>query len=278
MANYATYMAAMNAARKELGKEWKQVATLEKIDGQWYIQMIQKDQASIEKEVAVIEQLNAIEAEAKAKEEKKAELMANKPVHIPATPFTIPVAAPLAPIPSPALPAFLQTPPPAAPEVPNIEASAMAQGDAAANAALVAPRLGHAICPNCGSDELYTGFANEQGHVVDEDFIEGCHHCDWQVDTRKQPSVPTKVRPRLSIVALPTKLVWTIADEMVKAAAAAGKSSPKRKEVIEECVRRGVAYGTARTQYQHWFKCIADQAVAPLAVIGKDGKITMPGK
>lgn len=52
-------------------------------------------------------------------------------------------------------------------------------------------------------------------------------------------------RPRLSTCEKPTKKVWHIADSMPKAS---------RKEVIEECVRQGIAYGTSRTQYQAWFK------------------------
>lgn len=43
----------------------------------------------------------------------------------------------------------------------------------------------------------------------------------------------------------PTKRVWDIADSMPKAS---------RKEVMAECVRQGIAYGTSRTQYQAWFK------------------------
>lgn len=41
----------------------------------------------------------------------------------------------------------------------------------------------------------------------------------------------------------PCTLVWNIADAMPGA---------KRKEVIEACVKAGVAYYTARTQYQQW--------------------------
>lgn len=52
-------------------------------------------------------------------------------------------------------------------------------------------------------------------------------------------------KPKLSTCEKPTKKVWHIADSMPKAS---------RKEVIEECVRQGIAYGTARTQYQAWFK------------------------
>lgn len=53
------------------------------------------------------------------------------------------------------------------------------------------------------------------------------------------------LKPRLSTAVRPTKLVWDIADSMPKAS---------RKDVMAECVRQGVAYGTARTQYQAWFK------------------------
>jgi len=59
---------------------------------------------------------------------------------------------------------------------------------------------------------------------------------------------------RVSSVIKPTKFVWHVADEMNARAAAAGQPAPTRKEVQDECVRRGVASGTARTQYQAWKK------------------------
>jgi len=65
---------------------------------------------------------------------------------------------------------------------------------------------------------------------------------------------PGKEIVRVSSVEKPTKMVWHIADEMVAAAQAAGKPAPSRKEVQDECVRRGIATGTARTQYQAWKK------------------------
>ena len=52
-------------------------------------------------------------------------------------------------------------------------------------------------------------------------------------------------KPRFSTCEKPTKKVWHIADSMPKAS---------RKDVMAECVRQGIAYGTARTQYQAWFK------------------------
>lgn len=41
----------------------------------------------------------------------------------------------------------------------------------------------------------------------------------------------------------PCLLVWEIAESMPGA---------KRKDVIAACVAKGVAFYTARTQYQHW--------------------------
>lgn len=85
-------------------------------------------------------------------------------------------------------------------------------------------------------------------------------------------------KPRLSSCEKPTKKVWHIADAMVIAAKEAGLPFPKRKDVVEECVRQGIAYGTSRTQFQHWFKCYNDSVAAPIATIGKDGKIVPPTK
>ena len=50
-----------------------------------------------------------------------------------------------------------------------------------------------------------------------------------------------------STIERPTKTVWHIADEMV-----AANPQVRRKDVIAECVRRGIAFYTARTQYQQW--------------------------
>lgn len=299
---HATNMAAMNAARKQFGKNWKDFAKLEKLDGEWYVQVLQPAQSATDDAVqgmvdAANEDLPAPPAEVIVPAEVLAPSVPSAPVEpaheavtIESTPAPAPAIPPalLAPtIPSvtvPSLPPALapvavvpmangepaQVDPAAAADLAAMQAAA----DAQANAALVAGenRMGHTTCPNCGSEELYHGRCNEGGVVVDEEFIEGCHHCNWEVDTRNAVQVP---RPRISTAAKPTKLVWAVADEMVAKAKAAGTAAPKRKDVIDECVRRGIAYGTARTQYQHWFKCIADQAVAPLAVIGADGKVTM---
>ena len=54
-----------------------------------------------------------------------------------------------------------------------------------------------------------------------------------------------------STIERPTKAVWHIADEMVGAS---------RSAVIAECVARGIAFYTARTQYQQWFKVQKEMA------------------
>lgn len=58
------------------------------------------------------------------------------------------------------------------------------------------------------------------------------------------PRKPTYVS-EASTAERPTKHVWAIADSMPGAA---------RKEVIAACREAGIAFGTARTQYQQWYK------------------------
>jgi hypothetical protein len=82
---------------------------------------------------------------------------------------------------------------------------------------------------------------------------------------------------RASTILKPTKMVWVIADDMVAEARLNDRPAPTRKEVQDECVKRGIASGTARTQYQHWFKQQNESAAAPRAQI-VDGKIVPPTK
>ena len=55
----------------------------------------------------------------------------------------------------------------------------------------------------------------------------------------------TKSLPRESVIDNPVKMVWEIADRMW---------GQRRKDIIAECVRMGIAYNTARTQYQAFYK------------------------
>lgn len=60
-----------------------------------------------------------------------------------------------------------------------------------------------------------------------------------------QAEAPTHVvkERNASTVESPVKRVWAIADSMPEA---------KRKDVIAACVAEGIAFFTARTQYQKW--------------------------
>ena len=61
----------------------------------------------------------------------------------------------------------------------------------------------------------------------------------------KKVKKETKSLPRESVIDNPVKMVWEIADSMW---------GQRRKDIIEECVRLGIAYNTARTQYQAFYK------------------------
>jgi hypothetical protein len=67
--------------------------------------------------------------------------------------------------------------------------------------------------------------------------------------TEKKKSNPSPSIPKLhrSTIEGPTKAVWHIAEEMHTA-----NPNVRRTEVTAECVRRGIAFFTARTQYQQW--------------------------
>jgi hypothetical protein len=55
------------------------------------------------------------------------------------------------------------------------------------------------------------------------------------------------IKPAKSTVEHPTKLVWIVADEMRKA-----NPQATRRQIVDECIRRGVAYYTARSQVQRF--------------------------
>ena len=61
----------------------------------------------------------------------------------------------------------------------------------------------------------------------------------------KKVKKSTESLPRESVIDNPVKMVWEIADRMW---------GQRRKDIIAECVRLGIAYNTARTQYQAFYK------------------------
>lgn len=63
------------------------------------------------------------------------------------------------------------------------------------------------------------------------------------------PVITIDGRLRKSTIESPSKRVWEIAEQMK-----AENPNVRRKDVIAACVEQGIAYYTARTQYQLWYK------------------------
>lgn len=93
-------------------------------------------------------------------------------------------------------------------------------------------------CPLCGGDQ-----ANQTWFT--EDVSCECHECGkvWSVETRKEIKQSSIPKLNKSEIKRPCARVWAIADEM---------KGSRRKDVIAACVAAGIAYHTARTQYQQW--------------------------
>lgn len=115
-------------------------------------------------------------------------------------------------------------------------------------------------CPNC-KIHLSNGYQTHEGLL--EDGCKGnktheylCLSCDHEFgpELPVRAPAPTKVATgakqvvsNVSVAAMPTKLVWEIAEQMFKL-----NPETRRKDVIAKCVDSGVAFNTARTQYQLW--------------------------
>jgi hypothetical protein len=112
-------------------------------------------------------------------------------------------------------------------------------------------------CPSCGIDLMNgVGEHNQEvnGKKIEHDQYE---FCCLGCGAEFGPAIPSKkvakaVAPRgpvthESTATRPCKLVWQIADDVFLA-----NPEAKRSEVLAECVKQGVAYFTARTQYQQW--------------------------
>lgn len=112
-------------------------------------------------------------------------------------------------------------------------------------------------CPHCGTHlSNGVGYHGQEvnGKTIKHDAFEWeCLACGEEFG----PAIPTKAEKKAptrkievtneSTAERPCKLVWHIADEMK-----AANPEVKRKDVLAECVKRGVAFYTARTQYQQW--------------------------
>ncbi len=126
--------------------------------------------------------------------------------------------------------------------------------------AFPAPREPH----SCLMDEREGAWAFPMASEGDDEaFTEAQRQADAMADAQQSASALPNGKEwiRVSSVEKPTKFVWHVADRMIAAAAAAGQAAPSRKEVQDECIRLGVASGTARTQYQAWKKANDEAAL-----------------
>ena len=112
-------------------------------------------------------------------------------------------------------------------------------------------------CPHCGillGNGVGKHLDEVNGKVIRHGKFEYvCLACNGEFGPAISPvevEEPAKVATTHEIknestAALPCKSVWAIADEMKGA---------RRKDVIAACVEKGIAYNTARTQYQQWYQ------------------------
>lgn len=106
------------------------------------------------------------------------------------------------------------------------------------------------------SDAIQAFFASRPRPEIDPEFDEAELEAMRQEADEKANAAASeetlkngKIWIRLSSIPGPTKAVWHIADEMI-----AADPQASRQQIQDECVRRGIASGTARTQYQAWKK------------------------
>ena len=45
------------------------------------------------------------------------------------------------------------------------------------------------VCPVCGSNEVFHGFATEEGEIINEETDWGCHHCDFEMHIADFPEL-----------------------------------------------------------------------------------------
>lgn len=114
-------------------------------------------------------------------------------------------------------------------------------------------------CPSCGinlSNGVGVHGDEVNGKIIHHDHYEYvCLACGEEFGPAIKEEAPKadkkpedkKVieKTEKSTTDRPCKQVWHIADSMPGA---------KRKDVLEACVAKGIAYNTARTQYQQWYQ------------------------
>ena len=91
---------------------------------------------------------------------------------------------------------------------------------------------GYTYCPECNI-HLNNGYGSDVNHPEGDIY---CLACDFVLQKGKLVK---------STIDNPVQMVWIIADRMW---------GQRRKDIIAECVKQGIAYNTARTQYQAFYK------------------------
>lgn len=120
-------------------------------------------------------------------------------------------------------------------------------------------RLAKGHCPLCDGDSSSQTAGVEPGkeHLSPNKMF--CHECGKYYHNITGAEMADKGVPRAkadhSTVEGPCKMVWRIADEN------RGKT---RKEVLALCDEAGIAFYTARTQYQAWRKSVKNDEEAQL--------------
>ena len=125
-------------------------------------------------------------------------------------------------------------------------------------------------CPSCGIRlNNGVGVHNQEvnGKRVKHDKFEySCLSCDAEfgpvIEGKTEKAPKAKAEPKVienrSTAEKPCRLVWDLADFMVGA---------RRKDVIAAAVAKGVAFYTARTQYQLWAQIQKEMAARKTAVV-----------
>lgn len=129
-------------------------------------------------------------------------------------------------------------------------------------------------CPHCGID-LDNGVGGHGDDVNGKTtkhaaYEYACLGCGEEFGPaivikaeKKAPSAKVEIVNE-STAERPCKLVWHIADEMT-----AANPAVRRKDVLAACVARGVAFYTARTQYQQWLGIQKEMAAREAAQAAK---------
>lgn len=125
-------------------------------------------------------------------------------------------------------------------------------------------------CPSCGIHlNNGVGVHNQEvngKHVKHDKFEYSCLSCDAEfgpvIEGKTEKAPKAKAEPKVienrSTAEKPCRLVWDLADSMVGA---------RRKDVIAAAVAKGVAFYTARTQYQLWAQIQKEMAARETAVV-----------